>query len=138
MSSSGIFVFCIAFMLTEIAILPNIFLGGSQGLNDLYGSLIQPLPELPAWTSSGNPVIDVVSGLGYFFLAIFFVLQMLAWIILQVGRFIWFVVSLGGQFAQISIQYPYLLIINVPIFLYLLYSVITKFQIVGTGGSGGD
>jgi len=137
MSSTTLFVFCVVFMIVEIAVFPAMFLGGSSALDQLYASVIEPMPAAPSWSQTGNPIIDVLAGIGYFLSALFYVVQMLAWVVIQTGKLIYFVLALAGEFAKICVQYPMLLIINVPIFVFTIYALITKFQVLGTGGTGG-
>ena len=135
MSSTGLFVFCVVFMVAEIAIIPHLYLGGSFALDQLYSSVIEPMPVAPTWGGTGS-ITDIVLGIGYFLACLFYVVQMLAWIIVQTGKLLYFVLGLAGEFAKICTQYPMLLIVNVPIFLFVIYALVTKFQVLGTGGTG--
>jgi hypothetical protein len=138
METTGLFVFCIVFMITEIAVLPSLLLGGSSSLDALYSSVIQPLPEGPTWTASGNPIIDVLTGIVYFLEGVFYILELVSWIVIQMGKLIFFVMGLAEQFANICIQYPMLMVINIPVFVFVIYALLKSLQIVGAGGSGGS
>jgi len=94
------------------------------------------LADFPKLTlTSGNDLIAILANIGY---AIFYIVQLLWWVLRAAGAFIAIFFTLIATAFTLSNAFPILWVCNMPILILLIYAIVSAIKVLGSSMGGGD